>query len=130
LIELPDNEGQVYVCPPGLPFIDEGILYEWEVNLIGLPALVTVELMGIIKSNLTDAFPVTFNAYLGSITPRNTIGGTLRATLSTASASEIRANNIGAAFVNPGGHCLLQVTGKILDNLHHAYIRGVGLVIR
>jgi len=121
-LSFTDNEGMAMLVPPGGVDL-EGILYEWAVNLNLLGGIITATLAGIIAVQGTA--PGTFNLYLGSTTPGDTTGGTLIASISTASGAEVVVSATGAAFANPGGTCLLQVTGVVADVNSQALIRGV-----
>jgi len=123
LIELSDDEGKV---ASGLT---EVILYEWAVNLTDLTvgANITVQLNSIIQA--LGRGNAAFRVYVGATTPGNTTGGTVRASTATASASEITDTVTGAAFANPGGPCLVQITGYGDDASTESNIRGVSVVI-
>lgn len=106
LIELSDSEGRLN--PAGAP---EAILYEWATNLSILPpGLISVQLNAILQS-LPGSGSATFNVYVGSTTPGDTTGGTVRASKTiTTQPTEIDTSITGIAFANPGGPCFVQIT--------------------
>lgn len=123
MLELSDDEGKVALDDT------EVILYEWAINLSDLTvgANVTVQLNAILQA--IGGGTANFRVYVGSTTPGNTTGGTLRASTSTASATEVVDSVTGAAFANPGGTCLVQVTGFGSVRTTSANVRGVSVNI-
>lgn len=106
LIELCEEEGRVAIGDT------EVILYEWAINLSDLPLVdpIAVQINAIIE--VTPALSqADFNVYVGSTTPGNTVGGTLRANVNTVLGTEELVTVTGVAFANPGGECLVQITG-------------------
>jgi hypothetical protein len=89
----------------------EEILYEEPIDLdavaLGAPVIPSWSAVVSVSAPSTG----TFRLYIGSTTPGNTVGSTLRATLTTSSLSDALASVAGAAFLNPGGKVLLQITG-------------------
>lgn len=111
---------------------DEEVLWERVVDLSTQApgTIIQVSLAGIVLVS-DDETVGTFKIYLGSTTPRDTAGGTVRATITTSSESEVIVSNTGAAFANPGGKVLLQVTGQNSDGANdYAAIRGIGVRIQ
>lgn len=124
-IAFTEEEGRVALDIP------EVILYEWAANLSLIPIaqMVTAQIEAIIQSIVADPVGATFRVYVGSVTPNDTTGGTLRATINTVAGTEILASNVGAAFANPGGLCLIQVTGQAAGAGFQAAIRSLSVVI-
>jgi len=91
----------------------EVILYEWPINLSNLVVGANI----IAQLNLTVGVDTpstgTYRLYVGSTTPGNTTGGTVRASLTTTTTpvNEIKSAS-GAAFANPGGAVYAQITGQ------------------
>jgi hypothetical protein len=89
----------------------EEILYEEPIDLDTIAAgTILVARWSAVISALA-ASVATFRVYVGSTTPGNTAGGTVRATLSTGSPAPVITSVVGAAFANPGGQVLMQITG-------------------
>ena len=85
---------------------------------------------GNIQARITGIISVgagtgTFRMYTGATAPGSTTGGTVRATLSTASVSEVVQQNLGSAFANPTGPILVQVTGQNSIASTKSNIRGM-----
>ena len=95
----------------GLAFDTEVILDEEPVNLTDLPIGSSISVQLNIAAQVIPAGTATFKIYVGSITPGDTTGGTLRATTTTASSTEVVLSSTGVVFANPGGPCLVQLTG-------------------
>lgn len=106
LIELGEEEGRVVVG------MTEAILYEWAVNLSDIPVgpAISVQINAIIQV-IAGGSRSDFNVYVGSTTPGDTTGSTLRATINTTAGTEELKTSTGVAFPNPGGLCLVQITG-------------------
>jgi hypothetical protein len=109
----------------------EVILYQWPINLSLIPIaqVVSVQFNANIQTIGADPTGATFRVYVGSTTPGNTAGGTLRAVLNTVSGSQEQASYTGAGFANPGGICQIQVTGQSAGALFQAAIYGVSITI-
>jgi hypothetical protein len=127
LLELSDDEGKVVVGTGRGP--TEDIIYEYEVDLSKLVggASIAVQINGVAMS--TTGAAVTFNVYLGATAPGDTAGSTLVASANTSSAVEVGISAQGAAFVNPGGLALVQVTGEVTNLSDQAHLRGIFIVI-
>jgi hypothetical protein len=125
-LSFTDNEGMAMLVPPGGTDL-EGILYEWAIDLNQLGALITPILSGIVSGRASGT--VYFNLYVGSTTPGDTTGGTLIATISASIGAEVVTSTTGAPFANPGGVCILQLTGVVPDVNSQALIRGVCAVL-
>lgn len=113
-------------------FVAESILadHEWLVDFSQIvAATVTLTISAIVKSNLTDAHPVSFRVYVGSTTPGNTVGGSVVASLSTSSAVESDASATSAPFARPGAPCLVQVTSLLPNAAHVAFLRATTIDI-
>lgn len=109
----------------------EVILYEYLMNFDDVAANIQARLSAILNRGAV-AGTATFKLYTGAAAPGNTAGGTVRATITTVSAvDEIGATttDLGAAFVNPGGRVLVQITGVHTDALGIANIRGLEAAI-
>jgi hypothetical protein len=89
----------------------EEILYEVPVDLdsVLVGETLTPNFLGVI--NVSLASTATFRLYIGATTPGDTTGGTVRATITTASLSKALVTAIGADWINPGGKVLAQITG-------------------
>jgi hypothetical protein len=105
LIELSEEEGRVAVGDT------EVIVEEWAINLTDLPVgpVITTQINAIIQVIAAQSL-ATFNVYVGSTTPGDTTGGTLRATCNTSLGTEELISVSGIGFANPGGACLVQLT--------------------
>jgi len=95
----------------------EEILYEVPIDLDTVPVgtLLTPQWQAVVAVSYTSTG--TFRLYVGSTTPGNTAGGTVRALLSTSSPSDVLATVTGPPFANPGGKVFVQITG-INDTPH------------
>jgi hypothetical protein len=124
-ISFTEEEGRVAIGAT------EVILYEWSTNLSLIPPaqMVTAQIEAIIQTIAADPAGATFRVYVGSTTPGDTVGGTLRATINTVTGAEQLASNTGAAFANPGGLRLVQVTGQAAGGGFQAAIRSASVVI-
>lgn len=119
----PSAGGEAGVAPAGssegrettIGAADEEVLYEQPVDLdVAAPGTSFVprfSLEGLATAAVSPS-AATFRAYLGSTTPGSTVGGTVRATLSTPSPARVLVGVTGASFASPGGRVLLQVTGR------------------
>jgi hypothetical protein len=96
---------------------DEEILYEVPIDLDTVPvgALLTPQWQAVVAVSYTSTG--TFRLYIGSTTPGDTTGGTVRALLSTSSLADVMAAVTGPPFANPGGKVFVQITG-INDTPH------------
>lgn len=127
-LTISENEGMAMLVPPGGTDL-EGILYEWAVDLTQLGALLTPNLSAIAEA-VNAPSDVFFQVYVGSTTPGDTTGGTivLVAGVSNWPAEQI-INSVGGAFANPGGQCLVQITGLLPDLTSRGLIRGLTLTL-
>jgi hypothetical protein len=104
----------------------EDILAEYLVNLddagSGAGPNVQARLSGIVK---VQGGTGTYKLYVGATAPGSTAGGTVRATISTASTTEVMQTNLGAAFANPGGAVLVQLVGVNSTASQKSYVRGM-----
>jgi len=80
------------------------------VDLASLGANLTPRLM--LTALVSAASTATFRLYLAATSPGDTTGGTVRATATTVSTTMAQVAAAGAAFANPGGQVLVQVTGQ------------------
>lgn len=71
----------------------------------------------------------TFKLWIGATAPGATTGATVRATVTTTSATFDTETNLGAAFANPGGEQLVQITAVGAAPGNKATIRGFQLAI-
>ncbi|HVT61988.1 MAG TPA: hypothetical protein VHD33_00670 [Legionellaceae bacterium] len=108
----------------------EDILAEYALSFddleFGTSANIQARLSGIIK---VGGGTGTFNLRVGATSPGATTGSTIRATLSTASTSEVALQNLGAAFANPQGVVIVQVTAQNSIASTKCYIRGFEISI-
>jgi hypothetical protein len=86
--------------------------------------------VGNIQARITGIISVgagtgTYRMYTGATTPGSTTGGTIRATISTASVTEVLQQNLGSAFANPTGVVLVQITGQNSTTATKSNIRGM-----
>jgi hypothetical protein len=86
----------------------EEIIAEFNVNFddAGNPN-VQARINAIVK---VSAGTGTYRVYTGATSPGSTAGGTVRATITTTNTAFEKQTNLGAAFANPGGQILVQVT--------------------
>jgi hypothetical protein len=89
----------------------EEILYEEPMDLDAIAAGAPIAPQWSIVCSVTGGNG-TFRLYVGATTPGDTAGGTVRLVLATASVAKVRGSGAGAAFLNPGGKVLVQVTGQ------------------
>jgi hypothetical protein len=89
----------------------EEILYEEPIDLDAVAVATPLVPHWSAVASVSGASTATFRLYIGSTTPGNTAGGTVRATLTTSSLTDALLSAAGAAFANPGGKVLLQITG-------------------
>jgi hypothetical protein len=124
-VAVAEEEGRVAVDGT------EELLYEWAANLSLIPLAqnISAQIQAIIQTIVADPAGATFRVYVGSVTPGDTTGGTLRATISTVTGTEQIASNVGAPFANPGGVVLIQITGQSAGVGFQAAIRSVSLIL-
>jgi hypothetical protein len=122
-ISFSEDEGKVVIG------VVEGIVYEWAVNLSDLPIGPNINVQLDCIAQALGGGTATFKVYLGSTTPGNTVGGTVRCTTNTLSAVEVILNILSAAFANPGGVCLLQLTAVGDGAAVQALIRAISINI-
>jgi hypothetical protein len=110
----------------------EVILYEVETNLASLPAHISVQLNAIVQVLIQGGVnPVgVFRVYIGATTPGDTTGSVLAVASGNIGAGPPAAISVtGAPVVNPGGACLVQLTGEMTNpagsGTNQADIRGV-----
>ncbi len=89
----------------------EEILYEEPMDLDALAVGTPISARWSAVVAVSLASTGTFRLYVGAATPGSTAGGTVRATLTTSSLAAALASAAGAAFLNPGGKVLVQITG-------------------
>lgn len=106
------------------------ILAEWAISFddvdFGLAGNIQARLTGIVK---VQGGTGTYNLYVGATAPGSTTGATVRATLSTASTTEVVLQNLGSAFTNPTGVVIVQLTGSNGTASTKSYIRGFEVAI-
>jgi hypothetical protein len=105
----------------------EEIVAEWNINFDDAGA-------GTIQARLTALVNVsagtgTFRLYTGATAPRATAGGTVRATITTTNTAFEQQTNLGAAFANPGGQRLVQITSQGSAAPNRQRIRGYEVAI-
>ena len=111
----------------------EVILYEDAVNLSSSPANVTLQLDAIVQVQGPTTPTGRFRVYLGANAPGDTTGGTLAVDSGdVVSTSEIDISVSGLPVANPGGLCLVQITGEVSPpgagaGTNEADIRGVNV---
>jgi hypothetical protein len=91
----------------------EVILYEVETNLANAPLALTLQLNGI---TLIQGINATgrFRVYIGATLPGDTTGGTLAVDSGNlTNAAEDTISVSGLPVANPGGKCLVQITGEV-----------------
>lgn len=133
-VDLSGEQGKSAVSPALSS--DEQILYEWETNLVALAANLTLVLNTIAAAApFQDPMPSgTIRVYVGATNPGDTAGATLVLTVAgIVSPNDAGLTAASAAFANPGGMALVQLTGQI-PNLNEgpAYeldVRGVTITI-
>lgn len=112
-LQVTQDEARDTVSATGGPG-DEVVLYEYNVNLDEITrGTLQARLSAIVSIGGAPyaAGTATFNLRLGGAVP-NTPGGTIRATITTASTVESKQTDLGVSFPNPGGgQTLLQITG-------------------
>ena len=92
----------------------EVILYETETNLANAPAAVTLQLNAIVLVQGPTPPTGRFRVYLGATAPGDTTGSVLAADSGALVAGpETTISVTGTPVVNPGGSCLVQVTGEV-----------------
>lgn len=109
----------------------EAVVYEFNMNFDDLDSgMVQARFNAILSIAGAPYNPgtATYNLRVGAATP-NVVGGTVVATLTTASTAEVLASILGASFSNPGGQQLVQVTAFHSDPGGKAQIRGLSFVI-
>ncbi len=107
--------------------VGEDIIREFSVNFDDAPgAMITAMLAAIVKASAGEG---TFNLRVGATNPGSTVGSTVRATFTTSSATEVQAENAGAAFANPTGRKLVQITANNDTALAKSFIRGINFSI-
>lgn len=123
LLEVSEEEGRVLFGQT------EAILYEWAINLSDLPIgpAIVAQINAVIQV-IPALSQADFNVYIGSITPGNTAGGTLRTNINTVLGTEELATSTSVPFANPGNKCLIQVTGVGNGPAVQAIIRAVTVV--
>ncbi len=105
----------------------EDIIREFYVNFDDAGAAsIKVMLAAIVKA---DAGIGSFSVYTGATAPGSTAGGTVRATITTTGGAEELKENLGAAFANPGGNKLVQITADNDTALAKSFIRGISVSI-
>jgi hypothetical protein len=115
------EDGEKYVVG-----VTEEIVYEYNMNLDdcggGSGNNIVARLSALVKASAGTA---TFKLYVGATAPGSTAGGTTRATFTSTSATWEKKSNAGAAFANPGGEVLVQITAVADLAGRKAYIRGI-----
>jgi hypothetical protein len=88
----------------------EDLLAQWNVDLTDVTAAnIAVRIAALIRqTGGGNFFRIRTGGTIGVPTD-----GTIRATLTTASAVFVAASNLGAAFANPGGQLLVKLTGNV-----------------
>jgi hypothetical protein len=106
----------------------EFIVAEYNINFddAGAVGNIQARLSAIVKISAATG---TFKLYTGATAPGATTGGTLRATCTTTSTTFEKQTNLGAAFTNPGGQQLVQITAVASAGGNKATIRGFQLAI-
>ncbi len=106
---------------------DEDIIREWPVNFGDAPgAQVKAMLAAIVKASAGIG---TFKLRVGATAPGAVAGSSVVATFTSASQTEEMKENVGAAFANPTGFKLVQVTATNDTALAKSQIRGIAVSI-
>lgn len=108
--------------------VTEEIIREFYVNFDDAPgATIKAMLAAIVKSDGTAV--ATYNLRTGATAPGSTAGSTVRATITTTSATEVGGENLGSSFANPTGNKFVQITAQSDTALIKSYIRGINFSI-
>lgn len=122
-ITLGEDEGRSATVAQG-----EVIVYEYEENFDdATPLQVVARLSGIVRDD--GGGTGFFRIYTGATGPGSTAGATLRATMTTIAAADETQTAVSAAFANPGGKVLVQVTAQSVGAASTARIRGMSLKV-
>lgn len=101
-----NNEYSASLVGAGDPIIWEAEI-QFDAISTGMGSSITVALDGI---GLVTANTGTVSVIVGATAPGNTVGGTVRATGTFTNLVEGAISITGAAFANPGGLRLVQIT--------------------
>lgn len=100
----------------------ESIIAEFDVNFDDAGAgTIQARLSALVKASAGTG---TFNLYTGAAAPGSTVGGTVRATITTVSTAFEKQTDLGAAFANPGGQIIVQITAVNSGAGNKSTIRG------